>query len=451
MNNPEQNSDDLRRSQDLFERLASEEPPLDRDSDTAPSRTAPREIAQAGDTRPMAAVSTKSGSGKYAVTLAVGVVLIVSLVVTMALLLLSGDDEPEVIPVSQATASPTIPTQAPTLTLPPPTPVPTIAPASFVVDIPPTAAADERGAWLLNPVDEGSHGNGVIRGASAFTITGQSSRLEVIPYTIERGDTLSSLGSKFGLDFCTIIWSNPRNKTSPLRPGTIIDIMPVDGVLYRIEKQMTIQEVADITAVNPYDIIDSPFNELLRAIPETVLVEGMKIVVPGGQGGDCNVWSPGPSASGITTDGSGNYVYNSGGVGSGSLWGCSYGVDNPGAPGMNPVGGRYEFFQAFNAAHTGVDLSAISGTPVIASGNGAVAFAGWNDYGYGNAIVIDHGGMYTLYAHLSSINVSCGQSVNGGDVIGNVGSTGRSSGPHLHFEIRDGGFNPMNPVGMLPL
>jgi murein DD-endopeptidase MepM/ murein hydrolase activator NlpD len=79
-----------------------------------------------------------------------------------------------------------------------------------------------------------------------------------------------------------------------------------------------------------------------------------------------------------------------------------------------------------------------------------IVYAGWNDWGYGNVIVIDHGnGWQTLYAHLSQIRVGCGQSVNKGDLIGNVGSTGNSSGPHLHFEMMLSGTH-QNPHLYLP-
>jgi murein DD-endopeptidase MepM/ murein hydrolase activator NlpD len=325
-------------------------------------------------------------------------------------------------------------------TNPPATAVPTVTslPQQVAVQLPPTAAADELGAWLLTPVDNaaGSGISGITRQDDAFTITGTTGRLEVEPYTVVSGDTLSGIADRFGLDVCTLVWSNPRNSVSPLRPGKTIDILPVDGVFFKVERPVTIQQVAEQTSVSPYAIIDSNFNDLFGTSPDSLLVEGMKIVVPDGDGGDCNIWAPAPGAVGSGVAGGGG----------GSLWGCSYGVDNPGFPGATPVSGNYTFFQGFSAAHTGVDLSASPGTPVLASGSGTVAFAGWNEYGYGNAIVIDHGGTYTLYGHLSAINVSCGQSVGAGETIGGVGSTGRSSGPHLHFEIRDSGFNPLDPV-----
>ena len=105
----------------------------------------------------------------------------------------------------------------------------------------------------------------------------------------------------------------------------------------------------------------------------------------------------------------------------------------------------------FTESHPGLDLSAPSGSPVYAADNGLVLFAGWSGQGYGNAILIDHGnGFQTLYAHLSQVSTVCGSRVEKGRLIGLSGSTGNSSGPHLHFEVRvPGGY--LNPIRVLPI
>jgi murein DD-endopeptidase MepM/ murein hydrolase activator NlpD len=102
------------------------------------------------------------------------------------------------------------------------------------------------------------------------------------------------------------------------------------------------------------------------------------------------------------------------------------------------------------SGHLAIDIGAALGEPISAADSGVVVFAGWATGGYGNTVAIDHGNGYsTLYAHLSSINVSCGRSVAQGQTIGYGGSTGNSTGPHLHFEIRyQGGF--VNPWYVLP-
>lgn len=459
----EQSPEDRERSQRLFEKLAAEEPPLDLDNDTAPSKTAPREavVIAPQDTRPVTAVED-SGIGRYALTVGVGMLLTISLVITIIFFVQSdGDDDPsdneavvDTVPTNTDTPQDTTtpPTRVPTATL---NPTATVIPTSevieqFLVELPPTAAVDELSVALLTPIPQDgnvSFGSGgeIVREDSAFTIAGQAARLDVTTYTIQQGDTLSGIADEFNLDLCTIIWSNARNKVAPLRPGAVIDIMPVDGVLYKVEKRMTIQQVAEELNVAALDIIDSPYNDLFGALPDTLVVEGMKLIVPSGERSDCAIWSP-PVASGDGSGAVGGNVY-----GSKTLFGCSYEVSSASYPSLNPVGGSYTFFQGYSGVHSGVDLAASVGTSVLASGAGTVAFAGWNDFGYGNAIVIDHGGFYSLYAHLSSLNVSCGQVVNAGDFIGGVGSTGRSSGPHLHFEIRNADFNPIDPTYSIPL
>jgi murein DD-endopeptidase MepM/ murein hydrolase activator NlpD len=100
--------------------------------------------------------------------------------------------------------------------------------------------------------------------------------------------------------------------------------------------------------------------------------------------------------------------------------------------------------------HPAIDIAGQLGNPVFAADNGVIVYAGWNNWGYGNVVVIDHGnGWQTLYAHLSYYGVGCGLSVNQGDVIGSIGSTGNSSGPHLHFEMMYQG-SKVNPFDFLP-
>lgn len=115
-------------------------------------------------------------------------------------------------------------------------------------------------------------------------------------------------------------------------------------------------------------------------------------------------------------------------------------VSGPMGDGFGYPGGR---------RHDGVDFPEPYGTPVGAAGVGTVEFAGWNSGGYGNLVVIQHRlGYQTWYAHLSAFAVSRGQSVRGGVMIGRIGSTGHSTGPHLHFELRHNGL-PINPVPYL--
>ncbi|MCJ7625145.1 MAG: M23 family metallopeptidase, partial [Anaerolineaceae bacterium] len=100
--------------------------------------------------------------------------------------------------------------------------------------------------------------------------------------------------------------------------------------------------------------------------------------------------------------------------------------------------------------HRGIDISGMLGNSIFAVDSGVVVYAGWNDWGYGEVVVIDHGnGWQSLYAHLSTYNVECGSYVYQGDVIAAMGSTGKSSGPHLHFELRSDEFGKVNPWNFL--
>ncbi len=115
---------------------------------------------------------------------------------------------------------------------------------------------------------------------------------------------------------------------------------------------------------------------------------------------------------------------------------------------MSPFGARSDPFSGEGAVHTGVDLSAALGTPVKATADGVVMFAGWSG-GYGKLVVVDHGGgLETYYAHLSRFEVLPGQEIRRGDTVGKSGGTGHATGPHLHYEVRMGG-NPVNPYAFL--
>ena len=419
----------------LFEQLAAEEPPIE-DDDTNPSATKPRP-----------ALELKQDSSQLG---SIVMLLTALLMIAVGALLILGDNNEtpddknptQVVMETDITITP-----APSLTVPSsltPPPLPTVDTNANTGAFP-TSAADEEGLWLLTPVPSNNgSGSSIERADHPFTEQISGAQEEFVIYTVQRGDTLESIQDRFNLELCTIVWSNERNKVSPLQPGNELIIPPVNGVYAKLRETITINQLAEETGVDPYQIIDSPYNNaLFDAQPDSILIEGLQVMVPGGNGGNCNIWGEGPSVVSGGEDGDGNPTTNTGTY---SLWGCTANVAGGGFPAGNPMGGSYVFFQGFSPAHTGVDLSANEGLPVLAAGYGTVVFAGWNQYGYGNTIVIAHGTNFTLYGHLSSIGVSCGQDVNGGQTIGAVGNTGNSSGSHLHFEIRDAGFTPLNPV-----
>jgi murein DD-endopeptidase MepM/ murein hydrolase activator NlpD len=180
-----------------------------------------------------------------------------------------------------------------------------------------------------------------------------------------------------------------------------------------------------------------------------ILPEGLKVVIEGGTGSKEPVyWNPRGGAA--TTV---NPANSTGSVFQGT---ARFGVGEPGScgtqnlydgtmPAVGPVRG-YVTTTEFSWNHRGLDLSAPEGTPVRAVGAGTVIFVGWSTWGYGYAIVVAHGPVMSLYAHLNGPGfVGCGQHVEAGQHIANVGNTGRSSGPHLHFEIRNADGVPQNP------
>ncbi len=282
---------------------------------------------------------------------------------------------------------------------------------------------------------------------SPFTFIKQDRpRSEVIQYTAATGDTIYTIAERFKIAPETIAWSNKRSIVLVLRPGDIVNIPPADGVYLQIVGTKTIKEWADQYKVSdPYTIIDSEYNTLPGATPDTVPASGSYIFIPGGKGEDIT-WSPG-----VTVDSSGDTARQG--------FVTSFAPGDPGSCGnvQNPGGGsgwvnplpNGTYVRGFSSIHSGVDRAAPPGTAVRAANSGAVIFAGWSSWGYGNAIVLVHGPFLTLYGHLSSIAVRCGQLIPAGSVIGGVGSTGNSSGPHLHFEIRYGQ-TPQDPCATIP-
>lgn len=423
----------------LFDALASEEPPLD-EGDTNPSSTRPHPVAGGDD------------AGGLLMSAAMLILAVLMIIAAGLIFFMDEADVTSPAPTEAVRATATE-TDAPGT----PTPTTTTAPAPTVIaqDVPshdalPTAAADEQMLALLTPVPR--NGADDVSGSIArlnLPFTEQIGRPQstFVTYTVKQGDTLETIREQFGLgDICTLVWSNERGAVSPLRPGNEIIVPPVDGVYAKIRDMTSIARLAEQTSVDPLDIINSPYNPVLaEAQPDSLLVEGLRIMIPNGNGGDCNIWGAKPSlVSNGDGDGGSSAASNTGTY---NLWGCTAQVQGGGFPALNPLGGvNYQFYQGFSPSHTGVDLSASPGTPIQAAGLGTVAYAGWNDYGYGRTVVIAHGTTFTLYAHLNSIAVQCGQQVNAGQVVGSVGNSGRSSGPHLHFEIRDANFQPLDPI-----
>ena len=255
---------------------------------------------------------------------------------------------------------------------------------------------------------------------------------EITVYTVKSGDSPSAIAKRFGVSLNTILWANDIHNPNAIKIGDELIILPVSGIKYEVKKGDTIESVAkrfkpkdetDISSVVA-DIIN--FNGL--SINESLEV-GSVIIVPDGeiaaQQGQTSV--PRPQETPSHTAGLPEYI--------GYFLRPIIGGRNVRATRNNPHG-----LHGYN----GVDLANDCGLPVMASAEGTVILAkstGWNG-GYGKYIVITHpNGPQTLYAHLSSILVEVGEKIAQGATIGYIGTTGNSTGCHLHFEIR-GAKNP---------
>lgn len=266
-------------------------------------------------------------------------------------------------------------------------------------------------------------------------------RSSVITYTVQPGDTVFGIAEKFGLTPHTIYWANSEilhDNPHMLWPDMVLNILPVNGVYHTVSEGESVASIADKYNVDP-EVLYNEWNDLEEDQP---LQAGMHLVIPGGTR-EFLVWQL-PRYSDL---------HGSAAVGSGVCALPPVGLRGNGWFTWPTAGRRisgWTFHDPRNPPHAGIDIGLRTGDPIYAADNGVVAYAGWNDWGYGYLIVLDHGtGYQTYYAHLSAIWVVCGQSVYQGAAIGAGGSTGRSSGPHLHFEIRYEGV-PLDPFSRLP-
>jgi len=291
----------------------------------------------------------------------------------------------------------------------------------------------------------GAYVDGVARLAQLHTIFPTRPRFEVTKYIVQKGDTIFGIAEKFNLKPETILWGNYYSLADDphrLMPDMELNILPVNGVYYEWHAGDGLNSVAEYYGVTPDTIINWQGNHLdvntIGDYSNPNIQAGTWLVVPGGSREFVSWSAPritredpavakimGPGACGPVSDGP---------IGTGTfVW-----------PSVEHFVSGYDYSPETN--HYGIDIGGAIGYGIFASDSGVVVYAGWNDWGYGNTIVIDHGnGWQTLYAHLSTLNVECGSYVYQGDAIGAMGSTGNSSGPHLHFEMRSDTYGKANP------
>ena len=244
--------------------------------------------------------------------------------------------------------------------------------------------------------------------AGSFIDLGKSGTGEISIYVVRSGDTLGEVAEMFGVSVNTIVWANDL-KSKTLKEGQELVILPITGVRHTVKSGDTLQSVAKKYKADLDDILS--YNGLTSASKITV---GDVIIIPDGV--MSAVASTVSRSTSQTAVSSGYFIRPIKG-----------GLKSQGIHGYN-----------------GVDIAAPVGTPIVASAAGTVIIARTSGYngGYGLYVAIKHSnGTQTVYGHMSKVNVTVGQQVEQGEVIGAVGNTGRSTGPHIHFEIR-GAKNP---------
>ena len=250
------------------------------------------------------------------------------------------------------------------------------------------------------------------------TYEGQLPEHSFATHLVERGETPSGIAEQYGIKTETILGGNPQlsEESSLLQVGVELTILPQDGVLHTVQPGDSLESLVNEYGIAAEEIIAYENNNLewpYRLEPET------QIFIPGAVR-EVFVWTP-PALSSVRSSGIGSGVAPAV-VGTGTF--------------VYPVNSR-NYTQFYWYGHPGLDIALAEGSAVVAADTGTVTYAGWNNFGYGYLIAINHGNGYeTLYAHLSGINVVPGQVVTQGQYIGATGNTGNSSGPHLHFEIR---------------
>lgn len=247
-------------------------------------------------------------------------------------------------------------------------------------------------------------------------IAEQPSSSEISVYIVRSGDTLSGIAEMFDVSTNTIRWANDIG-VGGIKPGQTLVILPITGVRHTVKKGDTIATIAKKYKADQDEIAD--YNSLVSGAS---LVAGDIVIIPDGTvAAPVVAKKPSSSTRNPYRGGSGADL------GGFFIWPVAGGVKTQGIHGYN-----------------GIDIGAPEGTPIYAAANGTVLVArsgGWNG-GYGNYVVVLHeNGTQTLYAHMSRVAASAGSAVLQGNVIGYVGSTGKSTGKHLHFEVR-GAKNP---------
>lgn len=317
--------------------------------------------------------------------------------------------------------------------------------ASAVAAALPTTTAEPQPVALAVLPDIQPAKGGINRLAQLHTILPDRPRFEVTIYEVQKGDTLFGIADKFHLKPETLLFGNYntlRDSPHSLRPGQKLNILPVDGVYHQWSAGEGLNGVAKFYGVKPEEIINYPGNHLdaktIGDLNKPNIEAGTWLIVPNGKRGFVN-WSvpmvsrTNPAAAKVIGPGFCGQI-TEGPIGSGTfIW-----------PGTQKFLSGTDYLPQAN--HPAIDIAAGMGTAIYAVDAGVVVYSGWNDWGYGNLLIIDHGnGWQSIYGHLSQLNVGCGEGVKQGQVVALAGSTGNSTGPHLHFELQSELYGKVDP------
>lgn len=259
--------------------------------------------------------------------------------------------------------------------------------------------------------------------------TSQVKRDGIVGYVVESGDTISTIARKFDISVNTVLWENNLSAYSVIRPGDKLSILPETGTTHIVKSGDTLGAIANSNDVEIDKILEANgmnLNSKLSVGQKLIIPDGTKIVAVASVAKTVKSYTGIEAIKDIVSSEPQQTAANK------MAW--------------PTVGNRIT--QYFSWRHTGLDIANKTGTPLFAADAGTVEFAGWSN-GYGNNIVINHGGgKKTRYAHMSKFYVSKGDEVTKGETIGEMGSTGWSTGPHIHFEVIIDGvkYNPLNYI-----
>ncbi len=315
----------------------------------------------------------------------------------------------------------------------------------------PASAPTSAGSIAVLPQLASISLSGISRQAVPHTTIPSRPRIDVDKYTVQKGDTLFGIATKYNLDPMTILWGNYetlKDNIHSLRPGQVLNILPVNGTYYQWQGTETLTGVAKYFGVDPETIVEAPGNHIdpdaIGDYAHPNIKPGTWLIVPGGER-EIVVWS---APIGITRDKPASArIIGDGACGAVSGGAVGFGTFIWPAPKHWLSGTNFHP----DLGHPAIDIAAGLDDGISATDAGVVVYAGWNASGYGNLVILDHGnGWQSLYGHLDVIEVSCGQSVGQGDLIALAGSTGNSTGPHLHFELMNTTYGKVNPLDFLP-